>query len=57
MKVRALKDFRDKYTKEIYKKGSVFEVSKERAEEINSSPAAPLIEEVKPKVRGQKKEE
>lgn len=54
MKVRALKDFRDKYTKELYKKGSVFEVEAERAEEMNSAPAAPLVEEVK--TRGRKKE-
>lgn len=54
MKVRALKDFRDKYTKELYKKGSVFEVPAERAEEMNSSLAAPLVEEVK--TRGKKKE-
>lgn len=49
MKVRALKDFRDKYTKALYKKGAVFDVSKERAAEMNTAPAAPLVVEVKPR--------
>lgn len=51
MRVRALKDFRDKYTGKVYKKGSVFEVSGERAAEINTAPAAPLVRKVKQRSR------
>ncbi|HHY28085.1 MAG TPA: hypothetical protein GX523_15320 [Desulfitobacterium dehalogenans] len=46
MKVRALKTFRDKYTKETYQKGSVFEVTEERAAEMNTAPAAPLVKKI-----------
>lgn len=49
MKVKALKDFRDKYTGELYKKGSTIEVTDERAAEMNTAPAAPLIAAVKEK--------
>lgn len=49
MKVEALKKFRDKYTKELHEKGDIFEVSKKRADEMNTSPAAPLVKEVSEK--------
>jgi len=47
MKVKALKTFRDKYTKKIYQKGKVFEVDEKRAAEMNTAPAAPLVAVVK----------
>jgi hypothetical protein len=37
MKVRVIKDFRDKYTKKIHKTGEILEITKERYEEINST--------------------
>ncbi len=36
MKVKVLKSFRDKYTKEIVKEGATLTISKERFEEIKS---------------------
>lgn len=47
MKVKVLRRFRDKYTKKIYEKGKIIEVTKERYEEINSTSFNVLVEEVK----------
>lgn len=55
MKVKVLKEFKDKYTKELYKKGKTIEVAKERYEEINSTSHGKLVEEIKPKKKTTKK--
>ncbi len=47
MKVKILKVFRDRYTKQVYRVGTTIEVTEERAAEMNESPAAPLVAEVK----------
>ena len=47
MKAKVLKNFRDKYSGEIQKVGSVITISRERYEEILT--VAPLVEEVKAK--------
>ena len=46
MKVKAIRRFRDKYTKELYKKGQILEVSNERYEEINSTAHGVLVEAI-----------
>lgn len=43
MKAKVLKQFKDKYTKELYKKGQVIEVTNERYEEINSTAHGILV--------------
>lgn len=45
MKVRVLSNFRDKYTRKVYKKGDVLTIKKERYDEILKVGA--LVEEVK----------
>lgn len=57
MKVQALKTFRDKYTRALYRKGAIFDVTEGRAAEMNSAPAAPLVEEAQPKKKGRSKKE
>ena len=47
MKAKVLKNFRDKYSGEIHKAGTVITVSRERFDEILT--VAPLVEEVKTK--------
>lgn len=54
MVVKVLRQFRDKYTKEIYRKGQKIEVSDERYEEINSTNHGALVEQVN-KSKAQKK--
>lgn len=54
MKLKVLKKFRDKNTKELYKAGSVIEVDDERGEELLSHEAK-LVEEVKAKKAPKKK--
>lgn len=46
MKVKVLRKFRDKYTKQVYDKGQIIEVSNERYEEINSTAHGILVEKL-----------
>lgn len=46
MKVRVLRRFRDKYTKQIYDKGQIIEVTNERYEEINSTAHGILVQAI-----------
>ncbi len=46
MKVKVLHKFRDKYTKQIYDKGRIIEVTNERYEEINSTAHGILVEPI-----------
>jgi len=46
MKVKVIKDFRDKYTKKLHKTGEELEITKERYEEINSTAHGILVEKV-----------
>ena len=46
MKVKVLRKFRDKYTKKLYEKGQIIEVSHERYEEINSTAHGILVEPI-----------
>ena len=46
MKVKVLRNFRDKYTKKLYKKGQIIEVTNERYEEINSTAHGVLVEAI-----------
>lgn len=43
MKVKVLKNFIDKYTKNLHKKGEILDMSMQRVEEINSTPAGLLV--------------
>lgn len=47
MKVKVLRDFRDKESKEIHKKDAEIIISKERFKEINSTEHGKLVEEIK----------
>lgn len=46
MRVKILRKFRDKYTKEVYEKGDIIEVTNERYEEINSTAHGILVEKL-----------
>lgn len=46
MKAKVLKQFKDKYTKELYKKGQIIDVTNERYEEINSTAHGVLVEAI-----------
>jgi hypothetical protein len=46
MKVKVLRNFRDKYTKKLYKKGQIIDVTNERYEEINSTAHGVLVEKI-----------
>ncbi len=46
MKVKVVRRFRDKYTKKLYKKGQIIEVTNERYEEINSTAHGILVEPI-----------
>lgn len=46
MKATVLKPFRDKHTKEVYKKDQVIEVSKKRLAEINKNLGDGFVEAV-----------
>jgi hypothetical protein len=46
MKVKVVRRFRDKYTKKLYEKGQIIEVSHERYEEINSTAHGILVEPI-----------
>ena len=47
MKVKVIKQFKDKYTKVLHKKDSMLEIDRGRFEEINSTPFGLLVEEIK----------
>lgn len=49
MKVKALKNFKDLKGKAIRKKGDIFEVTKKRYEEINSTSSGTLVEKIENK--------
>ena len=46
MKVKVLRRFKDKYTKQVYDKGQIIEVTNERYEEINSTAHGILVEPI-----------
>lgn len=46
MKVKVLRQYKDKYTKVLHKKDSILEIDRGRFEEINSTPFGFLVEEV-----------
>ncbi len=46
MKVKVLRKFRDKYTKEIYETGQIIDITHERYEEINSTAHGILVKKV-----------
>ena len=46
MKVKVVRGFRDKYTKKLYKKDQIIEVTNERYEEINSTAHGILVEKL-----------
>jgi len=46
MKVKVLRKFRDKYTKEIYETGQIIDITHERYEEINSTAHGVLVEKI-----------
>ena len=52
MKVKALRNFRDKYTKKLYKKGQIIDVTNERYEEINSTAHGVLVKAIEAIVTG-----
>lgn len=43
MKVKVLRDFIDKYSKILHKKGTYIDATSQRVEEINSTPAGVLV--------------
>lgn len=47
MKVKAVKKFRDLKEKKVRQEGEIFEVTKKRFEEINSTSFGVLVEEIK----------
>lgn len=46
MKVKVLRNYKDKYTGKRHKKAEVLEISEERYKEINSSPFGVFVAEV-----------
>lgn len=46
MKVKVIKQFKDKYTKVLHRETEIIEITKERFEEINSTSFGVLVEEV-----------
>jgi len=52
MKVKVVRTFRDKYTKELYKAGAIIEIAQQRFEEINSTAAGVLVQEIKEEKSG-----
>ena len=46
MKVKVLRNFRDKYTKKLYKKGQIIDVTNELYEEINSTAHGVLVKAI-----------
>lgn len=56
MKVRVLKEFRDRNTKELVNAGSFIDVDEKRLKEINSTKHGVLVEKVKEEKKEPKKE-
>lgn len=56
MKVRVLKEFRDRNTKELVNAGSLIDVDEKRFKEINSTKHGVLVEKVKEEKKETKKE-
>ena len=50
MKVKVLRRFKDKYTKQLYDKGQIIEVSNERYEEINSTAHGILVKAIEEEI-------
>ncbi len=50
MKVKVLRKFRDKYTKQVYDKGRIIEVANERYEEINSTAHGILVQAIEEEI-------
>ena len=46
MRVRVVKKFIDKYTKEVYETGQIIDITHERYEEINSTAHGVLVEKL-----------
>lgn len=46
MKVKVLRNFRDKYTKKLCKKGQIIDVTNERYKEINSTAHGVLVKAI-----------
>lgn len=46
MKVKVVKKFIDKYTKEVYETGQIIDITHERYEEINSTAHGVLVEKL-----------
>ena len=46
MKVKVVKKFIDKYTKEVYETGQIIDITHERYEEINSTAHGILVEKL-----------
>ena len=44
MKVQVIKDFKNKYSKKVHKKGEVHDFTEKRIEEINSTIHGQLVE-------------
>jgi hypothetical protein len=55
MKVKVLRNFRDKHTKTLYEAGQEIEFTKERVEEINSTPRGVFVIEIEEKNQSEKK--
>ena len=55
MRAKVLKDFKDKYSGKIHKRGDVITISKERFEEILT--VGPLVEEAKEPKKAKKSAE
>lgn len=54
MRVKVIKDFRDKYTKKLHKAGEELEITKERYEEINSTAHGIFVKEIPEKKKKSK---
>lgn len=52
MKVRVLEDFKNKYSKTVYRQGEIVEFSKKRIKEINSTSHGQLVEIVEEEKEG-----
>lgn len=50
MKVKVLRRFKDKYTKQVYDKGRIIEVANERYEEINSTAHGILVQSIEEEI-------
>lgn len=55
MKVKVLRNFRDKHTKTLYEAGQEIEFTKERVEEINSTLHGVFVKEIEEEKPAKKK--